>query len=148
MLRSCRTSDEAPVQSSVLQVLGNPLRISSVALASGQGFDLSGIHQQQAKPFVFEYIPQRPPVNSRRFHGDFADLQLLQPYPHSDQIVAKGAVRLSNCLSIDAHRGQYANHNRVFVNVHAAGAAIICCLHLSVLFCRQTGTLKYKSVFP
>src|ERR1019366_1167590 len=70
------------------------------------------------------HIPHRPPVDACRFHGDLRDLELFEPGTHPVQIVPEGSVSLANRLAFAAYRRQYANYDRVFVDIHAARTAV------------------------
>ena len=58
------------------------------------------------------------------FHGDFGDLQQLQPAPHARQIVTERAVDFASRSAALPHGWQYANHNRVVVDIQATTAAV------------------------
>src|ERR1035438_10481551 len=117
---------KAGVQPVIVQILGDAPRVPLVALAPLQGLDLRRIHQQQPESVPLQYVPYRAPVDARRFHGDFGHLQHLQPTAHARQIVPKCAIALLHARACLPIRCEYANHNRVLVDVHSAAAAIYC----------------------
>src|ERR1017187_6590454 len=69
-------------------------------------------------------FPADASVDACRFHGDLRDLELFEPGTHPDQIVPEGSVSLANRLAFAAYRRQYANYDRVFVDIHAARTAV------------------------
>jgi hypothetical protein len=90
-----------------------------------QRFYLLRVRQHQTKSMAFQNVPNRTPIDARGFHCNLGYLQLLQPSTHPPQFVAERAIHLLQRLAWLAIGGQYADHYRLFMNIHAAAAAIL-----------------------
>jgi len=69
---------EARTDQSVCQQVGNPGRIVHVGLAARHVLDVRRIGEHQLKVF-FQNVPNRLPINARRFHGDVRAAHRVKP---------------------------------------------------------------------
>jgi hypothetical protein len=81
--------NKARTQQTVLQQLGDPLRILDVGLATGHVLDMGGIHQQHFK-VAFQNVEDRFPVFARALHRHVRAASSLQPVRESQQLQRHG----------------------------------------------------------
>ncbi len=103
------------------QQVGDPLAVLDIGLPAGHGLHVVRVHQQDGPPLLLEEVVHRPPVDSRRLHGDVRDAEAAEPVGQRQQVGrhrAEGAdpaahrpVRL---------REQHAHDHAAFVDVDPA----------------------------
>src|ERR1022692_346191 len=112
------------LQQSVLEQLRDPLRILNVGLAPWYLFDVLRVDQQDLE-LIFQQVPDRLPVDPRRFHGQMRYLLLGQPVGQCQQRAShrtEGArLLLHLALGIPA---AYADHHRILVNVQTSARRV------------------------
>src|SRR5213593_3397991 len=99
----------------------NPLTVLHITLSSGHIFSLTSVHQNHRKPPNFQYLEDRNPVHSRRFHGDALDTAFREPISQSFQVASKGS-ELANVL-LSSVRGD-TDPMLLGTNIEASGGWI------------------------
>src|SRR4051794_14147688 len=130
IIRNCRASmDGTKLASSRPSCRYSAIRFASrpSLFRPESAFTCAGFTSKRFKTLVFKNVPDRTPIYAGRFHCDLGN-NLLEPDSHSNQIIAERAVSLPHCLAVAANRRQYADDDRVFVDVYAAAAAV-CFVH-------------------
>jgi hypothetical protein len=69
----------------VLEELGDPGDVLDVGLAAGHLRDVLGVDQQDVEAALQE-VPDRPPVDTGRLHGDVGDAFGGQPIGQGEQV--------------------------------------------------------------
>ena len=112
---------------------------------AGEPLDVLRIYQNQFLEMFFQNVPDRAPILPGGFHGDFGHFAALQPSAQLLQITGERAKGSPADFRLRlAYRWQDANRHVLFMDVHAATAAILLRFHLSVpLRSPSEGRLKH-----
>jgi len=81
------------------QEFRNPLTVLHIGLATWDRLDMLRIRQEHLK-VLFEYIPDRFPIDSGRFHGNMPDPETLQPANKLKEVPSRTAESLKMSLRL------------------------------------------------
>jgi hypothetical protein len=110
----------------MLAQLSEPPAILVVCLFALQSAHMLRVDQHQIKLPVatLEYIANRHPINSRRFHHHSPNLVLPQELAQLFQIIREGSEQPSQNLQLLAFSDSNANIHALFVHVQTGAAAV------------------------
>jgi len=96
----------------MLQQICNPFGIFQIGLASGDSFEMLGVHHQHFH-VPFEHVKNRLPKAARTFHGNVSYAQVLKPLTHPQQIRHHGAKRALLFVPLPPLIGSNGTHDHI-----------------------------------